>query len=80
MVVGFVAGTVESVCLGAGGGGGCPVTVSLPQDLRTSYGKSLHFGGELAGTAQVLTDERSLTARLLSPLHYIWDKYVEPGN
>lgn len=52
------------------------VTVSLPQDLRTSYGKSLHFNGELSGTAQVLTDERSVTARLLSPLRYVWEKYL----
>ena len=80
MEFGFLTGTVQSVSLLPDEEGMYTVTVSLPQDLRTSYGKSLHFGGELAGTAQVLTDERSLTARLLSPLHYIWDKYVEPGN
>lgn len=51
------------------------VTVRLPQDLQTSYKKQLTFNGELAGTAEVMTDERSLTARLLSPLRYLWEKY-----
>ena len=75
MEFGFLTGTVQSVSLLADEESMYTVTVSLPQDLRTSYGKSLHFGGELAGTAQVLTDERSVTARLLSPLRYVWEKY-----
>lgn len=30
----------------------------------------------LSGTAEVMTDERSVTARLLSPLRYLWEKYL----
>lgn len=41
------------------------VTVNLPQDLRTSYGKVLNFKGELVGTAEVMTDERSLMERIV---------------
>ena len=67
--------TAETVSLLADEEGMYTVTVSLPQDLRTSYGKRLDFGGELAGTAQILADERSVTARLLSPLRYLWEKY-----
>jgi HlyD family secretion protein len=52
------------------------VTVGLPQNLYTSYGKQLDFKGELSGTAEVMTDERSVTARLLSPLRYLWKKYL----
>mgnify|MGYP003227251528 FL=1 len=47
------------------------VTVSLPQDLCISYGKMLNFNGELTGTAEVMTDERSVTGRLLEPLRYL---------
>ncbi len=75
MEFGYLTGTVQSVSLLADEEELYTVTVSLPQDLHTSYGKKLDFGGELTGTAQVLTDERSLTARLLSPLHYLWEKY-----
>ena len=52
------------------------VTVRLPQDLRTSYGKTLDFKGELTGTAEVMTDERSVTGRLLGPLQFLWEKYL----
>lgn len=75
MEFGFLTGCVQTVSLLADEEGMYTVTVSLPQDLRTSYGKRLDFGGELAGTAQILADERSVTARLLSPLRYLWEKY-----
>lgn len=71
---GFLTGSVSSVSL-------VPredtyaVTVCLPQELRTSYQKELEFTGELAGIAEIMTDEQSFTARLLSPLRYVWEKY-----
>ncbi|MCD8080651.1 MAG: HlyD family secretion protein [Bacteroides sp.] len=71
---GFLTGSVSSVSL-------VPredtyaVTVCLPQQLRTSYQKELEFTGELAGMAEIMTDEQSFTARLLSPLRYVWEKY-----
>ena len=30
----------------------------------------------MTGTAEVMTDERSVTERLLSPLRYLWEKYL----
>lgn len=75
MEFGFLTGQVQTVSLLADEVGTYTVTVSLPQELNTSYGKTLDFSGELAGTAQILTDERSVTARLLSPLQYLWEKY-----
>lgn len=76
MEFGFLTGKVVSVSLLADDESIYTVTVSLPQDLHTSYGKSLDFKGELSGTAEVMTDERSITARLLSPLRYLWEKYL----
>lgn len=76
MEFGFLTGKVVSVSLLADDQSTYTVTIGLPQDLRTSYGRPLHFTGELTGTAEVMTDERSVTARLLSPLRYLWEKYV----
>lgn len=76
MEFGFLTGRVISVSLLADDESVYTVTVSLPQDLRTSYGKTLEFKGELSGTAEVMTDERSVTGRLLSPLRYLWEKYL----
>lgn len=76
MEFGFLTGEVLSVSLLANEENMYTVTISLPQDLRTSYGKQLDFKGELSGTAEVMTDERSVTARLLSPLRYLWEKYL----
>lgn len=76
MEFGFLTGEVLSVSLLASEDNMYTVTVSLPQNLCTSYGKQLDFKGELSGTAEVMTDERSVTARLLSPLRYLWEKYL----
>lgn len=76
MEFGFLTGEVTSVSLLTNEDKMYTVTVSLPQSLRTSYGKRLDFKGELSGTAEVMTDERSVTARLLSPLRYLWEKYL----
>ncbi len=71
---GFLTGRVSSVAM-------IPrddtyaVTVCLPQELCTSYQRELEFMGELAGIAEIMTDEQSFTARLLSPLRYVWEKY-----
>lgn len=74
MEYGFLTGRVLSVSLLADEENVYTVTVKLPQDLHTSYGKPLNFKGELTGTAEVMTDERSLTSRMLSPLRYLWEK------
>ena len=76
MEFGFLTGEVLSVSLLASEDNMYTVTVSLPQNLCTSYGKQLDFKGELSGTAEVMTDERSVSARLLSPLRYLWEKYL----
>lgn len=76
MEFGFLTGEVTSVSLLADEESAYTVTISLPQDLCTSYGKQLEFKGELTGTAEVMTDERSVTERLLSPLRYLWEKYL----
>ena len=76
MEFGFLTGKVVSVSLLTDSDSMYTVTVSLPQDLCTSYGKVLDFNGELTGTAEVMTDERSITGRLLEPLRYLWEKYL----
>lgn len=76
MEFGFLTGKVMSVSLLADDESAYTVTISLPQDLCTSYGKQLEFKGELTGMAEVMTDERSVTERLLSPLRYLWEKYL----
>ena len=60
MEFGFLTGQVQTVSLLADEAGTYTVTVSLPQELNTSYGKTLDFSGELAGTAQILTKHWTL--------------------
>lgn len=76
MEFGFLTGTVVSVSLLKDSDSMYTVTVSLLQNLCTSYGKVLEFNGELTGIAEVMTDERSVTGRLLGPLRYLWEKYL----
>lgn len=76
MEFGFLTGKVVSVSLLVDDESTYTVTVSLPQDLHTSYNRILDFKGELSGTAEVMTDERSITGRLFDPLCYLWEKYL----
>lgn len=72
---GFLTGKVRTVSLLPDEEQLYTVTVDLPQDLHTSYGYAVAFGGEMPGVAEVLSDERSVTERLVSPLRYLWEKY-----
>jgi HlyD family secretion protein len=51
------------------------IEVELPQGLKTGTGKTLDFTGELTGQAEVITDDRSLFARIFSPLKYLSQNY-----
>ena len=74
MEYGFLTGKVSSISL-LSNEDSYTVTVELPDTLQTSYNHILEFQGELSGSAEVLTDERSFTVRLLGPLRYLWEKY-----
>jgi len=53
------------------------VEVALAQDLKTNTGQTLNFTGELSGTAEIVTDDRSLAARLLEPVRYLVKRHLE---
>ena len=47
------------------------VDITLTNGLITNTGKRLNFTGELSGQAEIVTDDRSLFERVLSPLKYL---------
>ncbi|GBU08713.1 hemolysin [Bacteroidales bacterium] len=49
--------------------------VALPKKLLTTHGKELFFTGELEGQADIVTEDRSLAERILSPLRYLLEKH-----
>lgn len=74
MEFGYLTGHVGSISLLANENN-YMVTITLPDTLKTSYHHTLDFQGELSGTAEIVTDERSFTSRLMNPLFYLWNKY-----
>jgi hypothetical protein len=64
---GMVTGIVERISL-VPADNFYVVEVSLPEGLRTSYGKTLPFTQEMPGTAEIITEERRLLARFLQPI------------
>jgi hypothetical protein len=46
------------------------VNVSLPNGLKTNYGKVLDFHAEAKGTAEIITDDRRLIERFFDNLKY----------
>jgi HlyD family secretion protein len=54
------------------------VGVELLHGLTTTNtGKILEFTGELTGEGEIITDDRSLADRILSPLQYLFKNYTE---
>jgi hypothetical protein len=51
------------------------VTVELPQELKTNYGKTLPFSQQMNGTADIITENISVLGRLFNPLRAIFKKY-----
>jgi len=48
--------------------------VELTKGLHTTTGKELKFSGELTGTAEIITEDRTLFERFYSPLKYLTNK------
>ena len=68
---GVITGRVDAISMIPDEKGNYTVSIDLPKALLTSVGKQLPFSGELSGTAEILTDNRSLGNRLLSPLYSV---------
>jgi HlyD family secretion protein len=74
MEYGTIQGTIQSVAL-------IPdqefymVTVELPQELVTNYGKVLPFSQQMNGNADIITENISVMGRLFNPLRAIFKKY-----
>jgi multidrug efflux pump subunit AcrA (membrane-fusion protein) len=67
---GTLKGRVLKISL-APGDSSYSATISIPQNLVTTYKKPLHLRGELTGTAEISTDELSILARIWAPLKYM---------
>ncbi|MDR2145357.1 MAG: HlyD family secretion protein [Tannerella sp.] len=52
------------------------VEAFLTNGLQTNTGKTVPFTGELSGEAEIITDNRSLGARLIAPLRYLWEEKI----
>lgn len=68
---GVVEGRVRIISMVPDDEGKYIVSINLTKGLLTSVGKKLKFTGELSGTAEILTDERSLGGRLISPIYAV---------
>ncbi len=44
------------------------VTLSFPDSLNTNYKKTLHFKQNMTGTADIITEELPLAARIINPI------------
>lgn len=73
MEYGFLTGKIKTISL-LSNENNYTAIISIPQSLKTSYNKKIIFKGELLGTAEIITEEKSLGARLISPFKYIFQK------
>lgn len=73
MEYGFLTGEIKAISL-LSNENKYTAIISIPQNLTTSYNKKIIFKGELLGTAEIITDEKSLGERLMSPFKYIFQK------
>ncbi len=49
-------------------------TLSISSDMQTSYGKKILATGDLMGEADIVTEDLSITERMIGPLRYLWHR------
>ena len=76
MEYGYVVGTVKSIS-SMPSDDKYVVTVNVASPVTTSNGRRIPLNGDQPGTAEVQTDDRSLGARLIGPLIYLFEKHVK---
>ena len=62
---GIIKGKVKSISLTPDKDGNLLIDVSLPNGIKTSYGKKIVFQQEMSGTADIVTEDLRLIERLL---------------
>ena len=75
MEYGTLQGMVETISL-VPENNNYTIDISFPVGLKTNTGKILNFTGELSGQAEIITDDRSLFERILSPLRYLLKEHT----
>jgi HlyD family secretion protein len=50
------------------------IEVSLPQGLKTLYGKELDFTQNMRGTAEIITEDIRLLQKIINPLRHLISK------
>lgn len=68
---GYVKGIVKSISPAPTEEGMYVVEITLPDGLRTNYGKQLPVSRELKGTADIILADRNVLERLLAPLRKV---------
>jgi len=53
------------------------IEVDFPKGLHSTVNKELKFTGEMTGTAEIITDNRSLIERISSPMEFLAKKFIE---
>jgi len=67
---GMVPGRVKTKSL-VPAGNAYVIEIELPDGLTTLYGKKLIFTQNMQGTAEIITDDRTLLARIVSPFRHL---------
>jgi hypothetical protein len=47
------------------------IEIELPQGLKTLYGRQLEFTQNMQGTAEIITNDRSLLEKMVSPFRHM---------
>jgi len=70
---GMVRGVVKSISM-VPSGDTYIVEISLPNGLKTLYGKKLEFTQNMQGTAEIITDDFRLIQKIINPFRYLISK------
>jgi HlyD family secretion protein len=68
---GMIEGRVKTKSL-VSAGNAYVIEIELPDGLTTLYGKQLGFTQNMQGTAEIISDDRSLISRIFSPFRYLF--------
>jgi len=67
MEYGKLSGIIKSISL-VPDKEGYVANISLPEGMKTTYGRELDFIQEISGTAEIITEEKSILSGFIEPL------------
>lgn len=80
MTFGLMRGTIKNIAMIpeiTNNGAEYSAEVEIPDTLVSNYGTKIKFSQQMSGQAEIITEDKRLIERFISPLRALWNKSID---